>query len=65
MYRLGKVGFTQSYTYFTWRNSKAELTEYLTQLNEAPVRDLFRPHFFVTPPTSIRLFCRAQGGRAF
>ena len=32
MYRLAKVGFSQSYTYFTWRNAKQELTEYLTEL---------------------------------
>ena len=31
MYRLAKLGFTQSYTYFTWRNNKGELTEYLTE----------------------------------
>jgi len=50
MYRLAKEGFSQSYTYFTWRNTKAELTEYLTELNEAPVRDFFRPNFFVNTP---------------
>ena len=50
MYRLAKEGFSQSYTYFTWRNTKAELTEYLTELNAAPVRDFFRPNFFVNTP---------------
>ena len=39
MYRLAKVGFTQSYTYFTWRNTKQELTEYLTELSMPPVAD--------------------------
>jgi starch synthase (maltosyl-transferring) len=49
MYQLAKAGFSQSYTYFTWRNTKAELAEYLTQLN-GPVREFFRPHFFVNTP---------------
>jgi starch synthase (maltosyl-transferring) len=65
MYRLGKVGFTQSYTYFTWRNTKAELTEYLTQLNEAPVRDLFRPHFFVNTPDINPVFLQSSGRPGF
>jgi len=50
MYRLAKVGFTQSYTYFTWRNTKQELTEYLTELSTPPVADFFRPNFFVNTP---------------
>jgi starch synthase (maltosyl-transferring) len=50
MYRLAKVGFSQSYTYFTWRNTRAELAEYIQELNEPPVRDFFRPHFFVNTP---------------
>ncbi|MCQ8240630.1 alpha-1,4-glucan--maltose-1-phosphate maltosyltransferase [Rhizosaccharibacter radicis] len=50
MNRLAKVGFGQSYTYFTWRNTKAELTEYLTQLTQEPPKDFFRPHFFVNTP---------------
>ncbi len=50
MNRLGKVGFSQSYTYFTWRNTKAELTEYLTQLTTEAPKDFFRPHFFVNTP---------------
>ena len=45
MYRLAKVGFSQSYTYFTWRNTKDELTDYMTELNREPVRDFFRPNF--------------------
>ncbi len=47
MYRLAKVGFSQSYTYFTWRNTKRELTDYLTELTTQPPKDFFRPHFFV------------------
>lgn len=50
MYRLAKLGFSQSYTYFTWRNSKAELTEYLTELTTGGIPDFFRPHFFVNTP---------------
>jgi starch synthase (maltosyl-transferring) len=47
MYRLAKVGFSQSYTYFTWRNSRRELEQYLTELSEDAPREFFRPHFFV------------------
>ncbi len=50
MYRLAKVGFSQSYTYFTWRNTKAELVEYMTELADGPAADFFRPHFFVNTP---------------
>jgi starch synthase (maltosyl-transferring) len=65
MYRLGKVGFSQSYTYFTWRNSKAELTEYLTELNEEPARDIFRPHFFVNTPDINPVFLQRSGRPGF
>jgi starch synthase (maltosyl-transferring) len=50
MYRLAKIGFSQSYTYFTWRNTKSELTEYLTELTQTAPKDFFRPHFFVNTP---------------
>ncbi|MBV8897345.1 MAG: DUF3416 domain-containing protein, partial [Acidobacteriaceae bacterium] len=50
MYRLAKGGFSQSYTYFTWRDTKRELTEYLTELNSGPQSQFFRPHFFVNTP---------------
>ncbi|WP_181700497.1 alpha-1,4-glucan--maltose-1-phosphate maltosyltransferase [Chthonobacter albigriseus] len=50
MYRLAKIGFSQSYTYFTWRNTKAELTEYLTELTSEAPKEFFRPHFFVNTP---------------
>jgi starch synthase (maltosyl-transferring) len=65
MYRLGKVGFSQSYTYFTWRNTKAELTEYLTELNQAPARDVFRPHFFVNTPDINPVFLQRSGRAGF
>ena len=50
MKRLAKVGFSQSYTYFTWRHTKAELTEYLSELIETEVREFYRPNFFVNTP---------------
>jgi starch synthase (maltosyl-transferring) len=65
MYRLAKVGFTQSYTYFTWRNTKHEIIEYLTELNTAPVRELFRPNFFVNTPDINPPFLQTGGRPAF
>jgi starch synthase (maltosyl-transferring) len=50
MYALAKAGFSQSYTYFTWRNTKAELTEYLTELTRGEVREFFRPSFWPNTP---------------
>jgi starch synthase (maltosyl-transferring) len=50
MYRLAKAGFTQSYTYFTWRNSKFELEQYLTELTRTRVREFFRPNFWPNTP---------------
>ncbi len=47
MYRLAKVGFSQSYTYFTWRNAKWEIEAYMRELTETAPKDFFRPHFFV------------------
>ena len=50
MYRLAKLGFTQSYTYFTWRNTKLELTQYLTELTQGDAREFFRPNFWPNTP---------------
>jgi starch synthase (maltosyl-transferring) len=50
MHRLAKAGFTQSYTYFTWRISKRELTEYFTELTSGPGRDYFRPNVWPNTP---------------
>jgi starch synthase (maltosyl-transferring) len=47
---LAKLGFTQSYTYFTWRTQKWELEQYLNDLTAYPVRDFYRPNFFVNTP---------------
>jgi starch synthase (maltosyl-transferring) len=63
MKRLGKLGFTQSYTYFTWRETKAELTEYLTELASAPTKYLLRPNFFANTP-DINPKHLQTGGRA-
>jgi starch synthase (maltosyl-transferring) len=50
MKALAKLGFSQSYTYFTWRTTKHELQEYLAELTGYPEREYFRPNFFVTTP---------------
>jgi starch synthase (maltosyl-transferring) len=63
MRALAKAGFTQSYTYFTWRNTKWELTEYLTELTGYPVREYFRPNFFTNTPDILPVFLQ-EGGRA-
>jgi len=65
MYRLGKVGFSQSYTYFTWRNDKAELTSYLEELTSPPVADFFRPNFFVNTPDINPYFLQNSGRPGF
>ncbi len=50
MYRLAKGGFTQSYTYFTWRSTKQEFQEYLTELTQTDVAEFFRPNFWPNTP---------------
>jgi starch synthase (maltosyl-transferring) len=65
MYRLAKVGFSQSYTYFTWRNTKAELTDYLRELTTTDVADYFRPHFFVNTPDINPFFLQTSGRAGF
>jgi starch synthase (maltosyl-transferring) len=52
MHRLAKLGFTQSYTYFTWRNTKQELTDYFTELRRGPGATTFGPMCGRTRPTS-------------
>ena len=63
MARLAKLGFTQSYSYFTWRNTKAELEEYLGELTQGPNRQTMRPNFFVNTPDINPRFLQ-QSGRA-
>jgi len=65
MYRLAKLGFSQSYTYFTWRNHKRELTEYLEELNSEPVAHFFRPNFFVNTPDINPYFLQSSGRPGF
>ncbi len=50
MYRLAKLGYTQSYTYFTWRNNKRDLQAYLTELTTTDVKEYFRPNFWPNTP---------------
>jgi starch synthase (maltosyl-transferring) len=65
MYRLAKTGFSQSYTYFTWRNSKQELTDYFTELTTTNVKDYFRPHLFVNTPDINPYFLQTSGRAGF
>ncbi len=59
---LAKAGFSQSYTYFTWRNTRRELEEYFTELTTPPLRDFFRPNLFPNTPDILPFFLQ-QGGR--
>jgi starch synthase (maltosyl-transferring) len=65
MHRLAKVGFTQSYTYFTWRNTKHEITQYLTELTQGEVREYFRPNFWPNTPDILPEFLQYGGRAAF
>ena len=65
MYRLAKLGFTQSYTYFTWRNTKEELTEYLEELTQTRVVDFFRPNFWPNTPDILPVPLQEGGRPAF
>ncbi len=59
---LAKAGFQQSYTYFTWRNFKQELTEYFTELTQTEMKDYFRGNLFPNTPDILPYFLQ-QGGR--
>ncbi len=65
MYRLAKVGFSQSYTYFTWRDEKAELTDYITELTTEAPKEFYRPHFFVNTPDINPIFLQTSGRPGF
>ncbi len=65
MYRLAKIGFSQSYTYFTWRDTKAEFIEYLTELTQTAPKEFFRPHFFVNTPDINPVFLQTSGRGGF
>jgi starch synthase (maltosyl-transferring) len=62
MAMLAKAGFSQSYTYFTWRNTKAELTAYMTELTQSELPQFFRPNFFANTPDILHAYL-VQGGR--
>ncbi|UCD83045.1 MAG: alpha-1,4-glucan--maltose-1-phosphate maltosyltransferase [Desulfobacterales bacterium] len=65
MYRLAKLGFTQSYTYFAWRNTKWELTQYFTELSRAPVREIFWPNLWPNTPDILTEYLQMGGRQAF
>ncbi len=65
MYRLAKLGYSQSYTYFTWRNHKQEIQEYLTELSTTDPKHFFRPHFFVNTPDINPFFLQTSGRAGF
>jgi len=65
MYRLAKLGFTQSYTYFAWRNTKRELIEYLTELTQTEVREYLRPNFWPNTPDILPEHLQYGGRPAF
>jgi starch synthase (maltosyl-transferring) len=62
---LAKVGFSQSYSYFTWRNSKAEIEEYFTELTQTDVREYLRPNLFANTPDILHEYLQKGGKPAF
>lgn len=65
MYRLAKLGFTQSYTYFTWRNTKWEITSYMNDLTRSDVREFFRSNFWPNTPDILPEYLQFGGRPAF
>jgi starch synthase (maltosyl-transferring) len=63
MFRLAKVGFSQSYTYFSWRNTANELYRYFTELAQPPIREFFRPNLWPSTPDILTEYLQ-HGGRA-
>jgi starch synthase (maltosyl-transferring) len=62
---LAKLGFTQSYTYFTWKNTKSELVEYLTELTQSEMHEYYRPNFFANTPDILHEYLQHGGRPAF
>jgi starch synthase (maltosyl-transferring) len=62
---LAKLGFTQSYSYFTWRNTKEELEEYFTELTATDLREFMRPNLFANTPDILHAFLQTGGPAAF
>jgi len=65
MQYLAKAGFTQSYTYFTWRNTKQEITDYFTELTTTDVREYLRPNLFANTPDILHAYLQTGGRPAF
>lgn len=65
MYRLAKLGFSQSYTYFTWRNTKAELIEYFEELSHSELSEFFRPNLWPTTPDILPQYLQFGDEKAF
>jgi starch synthase (maltosyl-transferring) len=65
MYQLAKLGFTQSYTYFAWRNVKWELTQYFTELTRTEVAEFFRPNLWPNTPDILTEVLQTGGRPAF
>ena len=65
MSQLAKLGFNQSYTYFTWRNSKSELEEYLISLTTTELKEFFRPNFWPNTPDILNDYLQVGGPPAF
>jgi starch synthase (maltosyl-transferring) len=65
MYQLAKAGFTQSYTYFAWKNTKSELIEYFTEVTQPPVREFFRPNLWPNTPDILTEELQTGGRAAF
>jgi starch synthase (maltosyl-transferring) len=63
MYQLAKLGFTQSYTYFAWKNSSWEIAEYFTELEEGGILEYFRPNLWPNTPDILNEYLQ-KGGRA-
>ena len=65
MYRLAKLGFTQSYTYFAWKNTRAELTEYFTEVAQTAVREFFRANLWPNTPDILNVYLQHSGRAGF
>jgi len=65
MHHLAKLGFSQSYTYFAWRNTKWELSQYFRELSQADVREYFRPHLWPNTPDILTEYLQSGGRPAF
>ncbi|MFL6278831.1 MAG: alpha-1,4-glucan--maltose-1-phosphate maltosyltransferase [Vicinamibacterales bacterium] len=62
---LAKIGFSQSYSYFTWRNTKDEIVEYFTELTQTSMREYFRPNLFANTPDILHAYLQRDGRPGF